>query len=279
MAETILELVLRAHDQPQGARDLGSNVDQINDLANYFHKLAAGGCKASSLVIRQNAVAATGTVTCASVAGADTVTLGGVVFTATQRHATATVTLTSIAANETVTVNGVVFTAVNGGTPTAVQFDMSGNDAADATALAAAVNASTHASISGILTATASSNVVTFRAVATGTSGNSLTLASSTETVSGATFSGGAATTTSTFDYTGTNTQTGAYLAAAINSHATTSVQFSASAAAGVVTITSLVPGVIGNALSLASSNGTRLAVSAANLSGGTDGTKQTLTL
>lgn len=277
MAETLLELVLTAHDQPQGAKVLG-NRESLVDLGNYFHKLAAGGAKARQLVIRQGAVAATGTVTCASVASADTVTLGGVVFTAAQRHATGTVTLTSIAAGATVTVNGVVFTA--SATPSGeLQFDQTGDDTADAVSLTAKINACTNALISGIVTATSAAGVVTIRAVTAGTAGNAITLASSTEVVSGATLANGAAETTTTFDFTGTDTQDAVKLAAAINTNATTSLQFSATSAAGVVTITSLVPGVIGNALSLASSNGTRLAVSAANLSGGTNGTIQTLSL
>lgn len=283
MAETILELVLRAHDQPQGARDLGSNVDQLNDLANYFHRLAAGGCKASSLVIRQDSVAASGTVTAAAVQNGDTVTLGGTVFTATQRHATGTVTI--VIANtdldDTVTIQGVVFTAKNAEDTAAGEFDISGTATAAATSLKACIDA--NATVSALMTCTTSAGVLTLRSILTGTAGNAYTLVSSDAdglAVSGSgTLMGGAATTTSTFDFTGTNAQTAAYLEAAIESHATTSVQFSASSASGVVTITSLVPGVIGNAISLASSNGTRLAVSAANLSGGTDGTKQTLTL
>jgi phage tail sheath gpL-like len=72
------------------------------------------------------------------------------------------------------------------------------------------------------------------------------------------------------FEIDGTDAQDAAALAAIINAHSTLQYVVSASAAAsGVVTITALQPGVIGNAITLASSNGTRAAVSGARLANG----------
>lgn len=113
--------------------------------------------------------------------------------------ATGTVTCASAAAADTVTVNGVTFTAVSG-TPAGNQFKVGVSDTADAASLVAGINASTTANIKGCVTATS---------------------------------------------------------------------------ALGVVTLTSSVAGYIGNCQTLASSNGTRLAVSGARLSGGTGGTSQ----
>jgi hypothetical protein len=110
--------------------------------------------------------------------------------------ASATATLNAVVATNTVTVNGVVFTAVAAGTaPSATQFVAGNSDEETAASIAAQVNASTNASILGVLRACANGKVVTFTAVAPGTGGNSLTLAGTATrfTVSGATFAGGAA--------------------------------------------------------------------------------------
>jgi phage tail sheath gpL-like len=72
------------------------------------------------------------------------------------------------------------------------------------------------------------------------------------------------------FDQSGTDTADGVSLAAKINAHSTLSKIVSASAASGVVTITCLVKGMVGNHLVLDSSNGTRLAVT--EFTGGTGG-------
>ena len=76
----------------------------------------------------------------------------------------------------------------------------------------------------------------------------------------------------------GTDTQDAADLVRSINASATAGITGVVTAAnvAGVVTITAVQPGLVGNAITLASSNGTRLAVSAARLANGSDGTKTT---
>jgi phage tail sheath gpL-like len=75
------------------------------------------------------------------------------------------------------------------------------------------------------------------------------------------------------FDISGTNTAAAASLVAAIASNATLDGRVVASSALGVVTLTAVEGGELGNSISLASSNGTRLAVSAAALAGGVNGT------
>jgi hypothetical protein len=271
-----LKLELTAVDLPRTAVAL-PNRETLIDLGNYFHGLAAGSKRASALMIDDAAVQASATATCAAVAGADTVTLGGIVFTATQRHATGTVTLTSIAGDATVTVDTTVFVAK--ASPSGVlEFANSGDDTADAVALVAKINA--HPDLVGVVTATNSTNVVTIRAVATGTGGNSIALASSTEAVSAATLTNGAASSTTTFDFTGTDTQTAEYLVAAINSNTSTSTWVSAASVLGVVTITALQAGSPGNAITLVSSDGTRLAVTGSGrLASGANGTHRSLSL
>jgi phage tail sheath gpL-like len=76
------------------------------------------------------------------------------------------------------------------------------------------------------------------------------------------------------------NTATAAALAAAINASTTAGVTgiVTATSALGVVTISAIQSGKVGNAISLASSDGTRLAVSAAKLASGAD-TSVTLSL
>lgn len=223
-------------------------------------------------------VQAAAVVTCAAVANADTVTIGGQALTATQQNARSTVTCASVSAADTVTVNGVVFTAVNGGTPTAVQFDMSGTDTATAASLVAAINASINVLVSGIVTAANAAGVVTVRAVTAGTAGNSITLVSSNGTRLAASGSGvlanGAAVANNQFDFGGTNTQTGAALAAAINASTTALLSgvVEATNAAGAVTISAKLKGKVGNHITIATGNGTRLAItgSVSRLAGGT---------
>ena len=85
--------------------------------------------------------------------------------------------------------------------------------------------------------------------------------AADTVVVRGVTFTAANGSPTSAeFDMSGTNTACGASLAAAINANTTLDGIVLASAASGVVTITALQPGELGNAVTLTTSNGTRLA-------------------
>jgi len=71
----------------------------------------------------------------------------------------------------------------------------------------------------------------------------------------------------------GDNTADAASLASKINAHSVLSKIVSASAASGVVTVTCLTKGIVGNYLTLVSSNGTRLAVTGSGyLANGTGG-------
>lgn len=75
------------------------------------------------------------------------------------------------------------------------------------------------------------------------------------------------------FDISGTDTADAVSFCAAVAANATLAGLITAANVLGVVTLTAIVPGLPGNAITLASSNGTRLAVSAARLAGGTVGT------
>lgn len=77
------------------------------------------------------------------------------------------------------------------------------------------------------------------------------------------------------FDSDGSDTVVAEALVAKINAHSVLSLLVVASNVAGVVTITCLTKGEIGNHIALASSNGTRLAVSAAYLASGTGGIQE----
>lgn len=230
-------------------------------------KSLASGTKSGvyTIDVHASATRASATATCASVANADTVTINGTAFTATQFNASGTVTAATALALDTVTVQGVVLTAVSG-TPVAggTTFDISGSDTATATSLAAAINA--NPTLAYYVTATSSAAIVTIRALASGTGGNALTLATSNNTrlaKSGTVLAGGAAVVNNQFDYKGSNTQTAAALAAAINASTTAAVKsiVTATSALGVVTVTCKTPGLIGNCVTFVSSNGTRLAV------------------
>lgn len=111
--------------------------------------------------------------------------------------ATGTVTCANVSAADTVTINGIVLTAVNGGSPTSEQFDMSGTDTADAASLVSTINS--HATLSKYVSANQKATpdgVVYITALTGGTGGNAYTLASSNGTrlaVSGAVLSGGTA--------------------------------------------------------------------------------------
>lgn len=150
------------HAQPLTS---GKPRDSLLKLAKTLLALASGHRPGSTTItVRNTGVAATGTVTCAAAAAADTVTI-----------------------------NGVAFTAVAGAAG-ANQFSIDGTDTADAAALAAAINASSTAGISGIVSATSDGAVVTVSCMVPGKVGNAITLASSsgvTLAVSGAKLTGG----------------------------------------------------------------------------------------
>lgn len=246
----------------------GTPRESLNRLRDVLKRLASGATRVgtNTLAVRNTAVAASAIVTCAAVQAADTVTINGTALTATQHNATGTVTITAsgVDLDDTVTINGAVFTAKAAQDLTLGYFTFAA-DNASATSLGACINASTSALISGVVTAQVATNVVTIRAVAGGTAGNSITLVSSDAqlAVSGATLASGAAVANNQFDYVGTNTETGTALVNALAASSTSIVSghVSGSNASGAVTISAKVPGVAGNAITIATSNGTRLAI------------------
>lgn len=235
--------------------------------------------QSTQVTVNQSVVQATGTITPAAVQAADTASVGGQALTATKGRATGTVTAATVLAGDTFTLNGQLFTGVAGAAvPGEATFSVDTGNNAVAADIVAQVNAYGGAKISGVVAAKAASAVVTFYAANEGTTGNAIALASSdgaTLAVSGAALTGGAALTNNQFDYAGSNATTGASLARAITNSTTAAVKqvtAAASATTGVVTVTAKAPGAAGNAVALASSNGGRLAVSAATLTSGSQG-------
>lgn len=129
-----------------------------DEIGSYFQRGAVGSI--SMNIVVQTATAATGTVTFSSIAAADTVTIGGVVFTGS-----------------------------NSPSGTA-QFLTGTTDTLSAASLAAVI--ATNTTARHLVKATSSGAVVTLTAVQPGTTGNFITLAISAHgSVSGATLSGG----------------------------------------------------------------------------------------
>jgi phage tail sheath gpL-like len=105
--------------------------------------------------------------------------------------ATGTVTLSALANNDTITVGGVVFTAKTSGATGNAQFNLGASDTT--AAAAAAVKMSAHPSLIGVASATSAAAVITVTAAAKSQMGNQITLAISAHgSVSGANLSGGA---------------------------------------------------------------------------------------
>jgi hypothetical protein len=205
----------------------------------------------------------------------------------------ATITLASMAAGTVLLINGVPFTAKgSAATSGNNEFDISGGtDTLDATALAAAINASTSTGISGVLTATSASAVVTITAAQPGLGSNGITIenlgvvatgtatCSSVDAADNISINGQAITAHATtaannqFVVGATDAATATNLAAAINGSTTAIVSkhVRALARAAVVHIFAKYGGIAGNAITLATSDGTDLAVSGTGrLTGGT---------
>ncbi len=272
MAKLVLEVVGGDGDKYIISGDTQPNLQRLSTL---FRDLA-GGNKTTTYTVdcRVDCTTATGTVTCAAPQANDTVTINGTNLTATQKNATGTVTFSSLVNNDTVTVNGQLFTAKTTVTDSTTQFALGADDTEAAANLVTLVNASALSLVFRQFTATSSAGVVTFRAYTAGTAGNSITLASSDDTkahVSGATLENGAAPANNAFDFTGSTTEQAASLAACINASTTAIIGkiVEATSSGAVVTISAQISGYAGNAVTLASSNSGRLAVSGSRLTGG----------
>ncbi len=103
--------------------------------------------------------------------------------------ASGTLTLASVAADETAVIGGVTFTAKASPSGEA-QFDQSGDDTADAASLAAKINA--HSTLSKVVSASSALGVVTITALQKGIIGNFITIVGDTGiTASAATLANG----------------------------------------------------------------------------------------
>lgn len=105
--------------------------------------------------------------------------------------ASRTLTGASVVATNTAVINGVTFTAVASGA-TGNQFNIGGSDTITMANLAAAINASASAAVAGVVTASSVGTVVTVTCATVGYVGNSIAIsATGGITAGGATLTGG----------------------------------------------------------------------------------------
>lgn len=185
--------------------------------AGVASRAVSGGRAVVSTTIEYATAYAQALVTVAAPANSATVTLNGQALTGSQYRASGTVTFASCANNDTITVNGVIFTAKTSPAG-AYQFTRGVSDTADAAAFIAKLNAATLATndaaatgVVGLIEGSSAVAVATVYAIAEGTAGNALTLASSSNTtlaVSGAVLANGAAAANNGFDRIGGNART-----------------------------------------------------------------------
>ena len=109
--------------------------------------------------------------------------------------ATATITLATVLAGDIVTINGLEYLAVAGVKSSNAEFSIDGNDTVDAADLADSINNDTRFGTLKAVTAISAVAIVTVTSTAIGTAGNAVTLAEDTAgariTISGPTFTGG----------------------------------------------------------------------------------------
>jgi hypothetical protein len=236
-----------------------------------------------TLVSAAIATKATGTVTLAS-AVANTFAFG-------------TVTLASALAGDTVTVNGLLYTGVAGAKANNTEFSIDTSDTAAGIDLADSINNDARVGTSGDISATESTGVVTMTSDVAGVAGNAITLVSSNGTRAAVTGSGfltggvdamtvtvnglvytavaGAKANDTQFSIDTSDNAAATDLADSIDDDVrvgNTGDDVTATAIADTVTIVAVNNGTRGNSISLASSDGTALAVSAATLTGGING-------
>lgn len=144
----------------------GDAPREVQSLATFLSSIA-GGIRPGNIRLNIGSVRASGTIT----------------FTGNPVN------------NETLDINGVTFTAKTSGA-TGDQFNIGSGAAANASALAAAINASTTAGIVGTVYASVSAGVITITAAAPGAAGNLIALTESMTNVavSGANLTGGSDT-------------------------------------------------------------------------------------
>jgi phage tail sheath gpL-like len=151
---------------PNGSADLGRDITKA---AQYFERISQGAVLNASVTLAVAPVQATGTIT-----------------------------FSSIANNDTITIGGVVFTAKTSGASGAVQFNIGGSDTNAAANAAVVINA--HTTVGKLVTATSAAAVITLTAVYPGIEGNQIPIAISAHgSVSAATLASGTDGTTSTY--------------------------------------------------------------------------------
>jgi hypothetical protein len=272
MANSIIDVQISFPSSVKTPFVAGDKRLTLLNLARLLRGLNAGTASRTGQSYAQfqaTLVAASATVTMAAPTTGQTVSIAGTALTAQQSRARATCTPTTAIAGDTVTVNGVLFTGTAGAVVLgAATFSIDASDAATATSLAAQVNAYVSSSLNGLLNAQVlASGVVTFVALAEGTSGNALTLTSSSNTTLPVTGSGvlagGAAVANNKFDFGSGNALVANSFARAVNASTTAAVQQASATSDGVsvVTVTAKVAGVAGNAVTFTSSDGGTLAV------------------
>ena len=205
---------------------------------------------------------------------------------------TGTAQCTSVIATNTVAINGLLYTAVAGAKADNTEFSVDTSDTACAADLADSINNDVRVGTLGVVSASPTTDTVTLTSDVLGVGGDATTLAETggTITLSGATFSGGVDADTVVVDgltYTAvagakadntefstdtSDTAAATDLADSINNDVrvgTVPDDVTASPTINVVTITSENGGTVGNATTLSSSDGTRLAVNGATFEGG----------
>lgn len=176
------------------------------------------------------------------------------------------ITLASCAANTVIEINGAPFTAITGSIVSGNdEFDIDGTDAADATDLARAINASTHAAISGLVKAVAPAyDKLT---AATAVAGDTFVVTLADGTVHRFVGQAGASTVGSKhFSIDTGDTETATDIAAQVNGYAPFTDKLAASSSSAVVTFRSLDGNTFtlaGTATTLAESGGATVTVSA----------------
>lgn len=207
--------------------------------------------------------------------------------------ATGTVVCAGVLAADTVTVNGLVYTAVAGAKADNTEFSIDTGDNECAADLADSITNDSRTGTLDDVTATSSTDTVTMTQTVKGAGGNATTLVSSNGTrlaVSGATFSGGTDADTATvnglvytavagakannteFSIDTSDTAAAADLADSINNDARTpitepTVNVLATAASAVVTIDADIGGAVGNNVDIAGT--ANITASGATLTGG----------
>lgn len=229
----------------------------------------------NAVTITTQGILANAVITAASVSANDTVTLNGTVLTAKQQRATATLTAATAIATNTFAINGLTFVGVAAAVTTnTLFFDTRTSDTACGNSISAQINS--YVPLNGVVTATNVAGVVTVRAVTAGTGGNAITLAGTVTTLaaSAATLGGGAAVANNEFEAIGTDTQVAADFVRAVGASSTAAVSgfVTATNVLGVITVRSAHTGTRGNNITVATSNGTRLAItgSVSRLANGT---------